>query len=137
MQAEWPTVFYEVTNYGLQLALHNGRHIRPRLEEIFEVGRGENQHLPCTIHSIEVIAFTRPGHLCPVLEVSMFLLWFLSEEVVGQANRELAVLVKFVHHSIVVRVVLETTACIDCASDAEAIQFSEEKSRRVELVFSR
>src|ERR1700760_455120 len=129
MQAEWPTVLYEMTNYGLQLALHNGRHIRPRLEEIFEVGRGENQHLPCTVHSIEVIAFTGPGHLCPVLEVSMFLLWFLSEEVVGQANRKLAVLVKFVHDPIIVRVVLKATAGINGTGDAEAIQFSEEKSR--------
>ena len=54
--------FREVMNHRLQLALHDWRHVRPRLKEVLEVGGRKKQHLACTVHAIEVTAIAKLGH---------------------------------------------------------------------------
>ena len=44
---------------------------------------------------------------------------------------------KFVDHGIIVRIVLEAAAGINRAGDAEAVQFSEEEPRGIELILPR
>src|SRR6266487_3214062 len=43
---------------------------------------------------------------------------------------------QFVHHAIVVGKILKSASCIDCAGDAETIEFAEEEPRRIELIFT-
>jgi len=60
---------------------------------------------------------------------------FLRKEVVGEANRQLAIAMQFVHHAIVVGIVLKSASSINGTRDAKAIQFPEEEPRRIKLVF--
>src|SRR6266699_4398766 len=43
---------------------------------------------------------------------------------------------QFVHHAIVVGKILKAASCVDCAGDAETIEFAEEEPRRIELIFT-
>src|SRR5260370_1341993 len=70
-----------------------------------------------------------------VLEVGQFVFRFLRKEVVGEANRQLAIAMQFVHHAIVVGIVLKSASSINGTRDAKAIQFPEEEPRRIKLVF--
>ena len=137
VQAERPTIFDEVTDDHLEFVLHHGRHLRARLKEVFEIGRREDEHLARTVHPVEVVARPGPRHLRPALEVCQLLLGLLGEQVVGEADGQLASLVKFVDDLVVVRVVLKTAAGVDDAGDAEAVEFAHELARRVHLVLAR
>src|SRR5258708_21500062 len=43
---------------------------------------------------------------------------------------------QFVHYAIVVGIILETTAGIDRAGDAEAVELTEEEPGRIKLIFT-
>src|SRR4029077_17051189 len=75
-------------------------------------------------------------HLGPALEVSQFLLRSLRKEVVGEANRQLAIAMQFVHYAIVVGIILKSASGIDRAGDAEAIELPEEEPGRIKLIFA-
>src|SRR5258708_7437082 len=106
VQPERPAVLDQVPDHRLQLTFHNWLHIRPRLEEIFEVGCRINEHLAGAVHAIKLIALSWSGDLRPVLKVSKLALWVLREEVVGKANREFAFAMQFVDDGIVVGIIL-------------------------------
>src|SRR6266478_3669127 len=74
--------------------------------------------------------------ICPALKVSKFLLRPLRKEVVCEANRQLAIAVQFVHHAIVVGIVLKSATGIDRAGDAEAVELTEEEPRGIKLIFA-
>ena len=134
VQAERPTIFHQVTDNRLEFVLHHGGHVRARLEEIFEIGRREDQHLARAVHPVEVVAFAGPRHPRPALEVRQLLLGLLGEQVIGDADGQLAPPVQFIDDPVVVRVVLKTAAGVDDAGDAEAVELAHEVARRVHLV---
>src|SRR5712692_8907629 len=111
-----------------QFIFHHRHHVRPGLEEILEISGREHKHLARAVHAVEVIALTGFRHLGPVLKVREFLLWFLREEVVGEANRKFPVPVEFTDHSVVVWIVLKTTPRINRAGKAKAVKFPEKKT---------
>src|SRR5207245_7394510 len=61
----------------------------------------------------------------------------LGEEVVGEADRELPLLLELVEDAVRVRIVLGAPAGVDGARDAEPIQLAHEMARRIELVLER
>ena len=67
-----------------------GGQVRPRLEEVLEVRRREDQHLAGPVHAVEVVAVAGRGHVDPAREVVELLLGLLREEVVGDADGQLA-----------------------------------------------
>ncbi len=137
VQAERPTIFDQVADDRLEFVFHHGRHLRPRLEEVFEIGGREDEHLARAVHPIEVVAFTRPRHPRPALEVRQLLPGLLREQVRGEADGQFAAPVQFFDDFVVVRIVLKTAARVDDAGDAEAVEFAHELARRVHLVRGR
>src|SRR5882762_971396 len=135
--AKRPTILHEMANHRFQLAFHNGEHVRARHKKIFEIRRGENQHLSCSVDAIEVVAVAGLCHFGPALKVSQFLLRPLRKEVVGEANRQLAIAVQFVHYAIVVGIVLKSASSVDRAGDAKAVELAEEEPGRIKLIFAR
>ena len=65
------------------------------------------------------------------------LLRLLREQVVGDADRELAVAVQLLDDLVVLGVVLETAAGVDHAGHAEPVQLAHEMPRRIHLVLGR
>src|SRR5215467_7194019 len=113
-------------NDGFQVAFHDGGHVRSRNKKVFEIGSREDQHFPGAIDSIEIIAGTMLCHFGPALEVGQFLRRSLGKEVVSEPKGKLSIAVKFVHDTVIVRVVLKSAAGIDYAGDAKTVQFAEE-----------
>ena len=70
-------------------------------------------------------------------EVVLLALRLLGEEVVGEADGELAVVGQLLDDRVVVRIVLEAAAGVDRAGDAEPVELAHEVARRVELVVER
>ena len=81
-----------------------------------------------------VITLVQGDTAGPVLEVAEFFLGLLGEQVVGDAHRQLFVLGQLLDHRVVIGVVLETTAGIDGAGQAQAIEFTHELAGRVDLI---
>ena len=73
----------------------------------------------------------------PVEEVVLLALWFLGEEVVGDAHGQLTFGGQLLDDGVVFRVVLEAAAGVDRASHAEPVQFAHEVPGRVHLIFER
>src|SRR5262249_45819113 len=92
---------------------------------------------PGAIDSIEIIAGTMLCHFGPALEVGQFLRWSLGKEVVSKPEGKLSIAVKFVHDTVIVRIVLNSTPGIDYAGDSKTIQFAEELPRRIKLILAR
>ncbi|MNP53496.1 hypothetical protein D3C76_1479760 [compost metagenome] len=115
VEAERPAMLHQMAHHALQLVLHAGSQIRARLEEVFEVGGGEDQHLARAVMAEEVGALARLEHVGPLLEVFQLVTRALGKEVVGDADRHLLFLVQLGDHLVVFRVVLETTAGINGA----------------------
>jgi len=88
------------------------------------------------IDTIEVVPIAGLCHFGPALEVSQFLLRPLGKEVVGEANRQLAIAVQFVHYAIVVGIVLKSASGVDRAGDAKAVELAEEEPGRIKLIFA-
>jgi hypothetical protein len=137
VQPERPAALDQVAHHGLQLALERRREIGPRLEEVLEVRRREDQHLARAVHPVEVIALARAHDPGPRPEIIELLPGPLREEVVGDAQRELTLRVQLLDDPVVVRVVLEPAAGVDHAGQPEPVELAHEVARRVDLVLVR
>ena len=137
VQAKRPAILHEMANHRLQFTFHHGQHVRARHEKVFEVRSGKHQHFSRAVDAIEVIPVAGLCHFGPVLKVGEFLLRLLRKEVVSESNRQLAIAVQFVHNAVVVGIVLKSATRIDGAGDAEAVEFTKEEPRGVDLVFAR
>ena len=126
VHAPGPAVLREQANDFLQFRFHVGGHFRARHLEVFVVGGGVNERLAGTIGAVGVIPLARFHQLGPVREILEFLLRPLREQVVGNADGQLAVTVELVDDLVVLRVVLEAAAGIDDASHPKAIEFAHE-----------
>ena len=113
------------------------REIRTRFEEIFKVRRREYEHFARAIAAEEIIALAGPGHFDPTSKILLFLFWFLREKIVGDAQRHLALAMQFIDDGVILRVILEATAGVNDAGQAEPVQFAHEMARGIQLVFRR
>ena len=121
----------------LQIALHAGRHVRPGLAEILEVGGGIDQHLARAIVAIAVIALARRHLLHPTGEIGQFFLGLLGEEIIADADGQLIVLMQLLDDLIIVGIILEAAARVDHAGDAQRIDVAHEVAGRIELIVLR
>src|SRR5262245_54831543 len=69
VEAKRPTVFDEVPNDRLEFSFHHWRHVRAWLEEVLEIRRRVDQHLPRAIDAEKVVARAGSGQPRPVLKV--------------------------------------------------------------------
>src|SRR5204863_939191 len=113
VQAERPPVCGEQGNDFLELAFERRGKIRTRLEEVLEVRRAEHQHFSRTVAAEEIVASPWTGHLDPAREVFLLLLGLLSEEIVSDAKRHLALAMQFFNDGVIFRVILKSAACIN------------------------
>ena len=134
VQAERPAVGGQQRDHVLKVRLKSRRQVGPGLEEVLEVRRAEHEHLPRPVEPEHVVALPRLRHADPAREVLLFLLRLLREEIVGDAQGQLAALVQLVDDHVIVRVILEAAAGIDDARQAEPVQLAHELARRVVLV---
>src|ERR1700722_17621686 len=125
-----------MANHSFQFAFHYGEHGRARHEKVFEVRSGKNQHFSCSVHTIEVVPIAGLRHFGPVLKVGQFVFRILRKEVVGEAHRQLTVAMQFVHHAIVVGIILKSASGVDRAGDSETVEFTEEEPGRIKLIFA-
>ena len=137
VQAERPAVLRQQADHLGELLLHDRRQVGSRLEEVLEVGGGEDQHLAGAVHAVEVVALPRRGHLDPSGEVLQLPLGVLGEEVVGDAQGQLALSGQFLDDLVVVGVVLEAAAGVDGAGEPQPVQLAHELAGRVDLVLDR
>ena len=137
MQPPRPAVLRQNAHHVLELALHLRRHVGTRLAEILEVGRREDQHLAGAVVAEVVVALLVLRRLRPVEEIGLLALGLLREEIVGEPDRELAVVVQLLDDGVVVRIVLKAAAGVDRAGHAEAVELAHEMARRVDLILER
>ena len=105
--------------------------------EILEVGGREHQHLAGAVVPEVVVALLVFGRLGPVEEVVLLALGLLREQVVGEADGQLAFVGELLDDGVVLGIVLEAAAGIDRAGDAEPIEFAHEMARRIDLIVER
>ena len=137
MQAPRPAVLGQDAHDLLELGFHLWRHVGPRLAEILEVGGREHQHLAGAVVAEIVAALLVLRRLGPVEEVGFLALRLLREQIVGQPDRQLAVVGELLDDGIILRIVLKAAAGIDRAGDAEPVQFAHEMACGVDLVVER
>jgi hypothetical protein len=137
VQTERPAIRCESHHHPFQLVLQRCCEVGPRLKEVLEVGRGEDEHFARAIHAKEGIAIAGLGHLHPAGEVLLLLLRLLGEEIVGDADGEFSAIMKLTDDLVVLRIVLETTTGIDATRHAEAVQLAHEMAARIELMLRR
>ena len=137
VQPPGPAILREDADHRLELALHLGRHVRPRLPEVLEVGGGEDQHLAGAVVPEIVVALLILGRLGPVQEIVLLAFRLLREEVVGQADGELVLVGELANDRVVVGIVLKAAAGVDRAGHAEPVQLAHEVARRIDLVVER
>ena len=135
VDAERPAVDRQRARDIKKLLLHRACQFRPRLAEVFEVGGREHQHFTGAVVTQKVVAIAGLDQPGPLNEVFFLPLRPLREQVVGDANRELAGIGQLLDDLVVVGVVLETTAGIDHRCDTEPIELAHVQARRVDLVF--
>ena len=137
VQPPRPAVLRQDAHDLFELALHLRRHVGTRLAEILEVGRREDQHLAGAVVAEVVVALLVFRRLRPVEEILLLALRLLREEIVGEADRELAVVGQLLDDRVVLRIVLKAAAGVDRAGHAEAVELAHEMARRVELILER
>ena len=137
MHAPRPAVLHQDAHHLLELAFHLRRHVGPRLAEVLEVRGGEHQHLAGAVVAEVVVALLVGDRLRPVEEVFLLLSRLLGEQVVGQADRQLAGVGQLLDDLVVLGIVLEATARVDRAGDAQPVELAHEVARAVELVLRR
>jgi hypothetical protein len=99
----------------------------PWHKKVFEICAGKNQHFPCAVNAIEIIAVPVLCHFGPALKVSQFLFRFLREQVVSKPEGEFSISVQFVHNAVIVGIVLKTATRINDTGDSKTVQFAEEQ----------
>ena len=137
VQAPGPVIRGEDAHHLFELAFHFRRHVGPRLAEILEIGGGEDQHLAAAVVAEIIRALLVFRGLRPVEEIVLLALGFLREQVVGDADGELAFGGELFDDRIVFRVVLEAAAGVDRAGHPEPVQLPHEMPRRVDLIVER
>ncbi|MNI22980.1 hypothetical protein D3C73_765470 [compost metagenome] len=137
MHAPGPALLNQLAHHRLQVVLHADGQVRARLVEVFEVSGGIDQHLARSVVAIIVVALAGMDLCAPGLEVRQLFLRFLGEEVVGQPDRELTVLVQLLDDLVVVGIVLEAAARVDDAGYAQPVQLAHEVAGRVQLILFR
>lgn len=73
----------------------------------------------------------------PQLEVFQLLLRPLGEQVIGDADGQLLFLVQLGDHLIILRIVLEATAGVDGAGEAQTVQLAHKLAGGINLLFQR
>jgi len=73
---EKAAILYQVPDHSFQLAFITGSKSGAGQGSL-EIRGGKNQHFPCAINAIEIIAVPGLGHFGPALEIAQFLLRFL------------------------------------------------------------
>ena len=137
VQSPRPTIRGENPHHVLELALHLWRHVRTRLAKILEVGGRKDEHLAGAVVTEIVVPLLVGRGPHPVEKIFLLALRLLREEVVGEADRELFVLVELSDDGVVVRIILEAAAGVDGAGDAEPVQLTHEVARGVHLILER
>ena len=137
VQAERPAVLHQMAHHALQFVFHTRREVRTRLEEVFKIGGGENQHLARAVVAEEVAALARRKHVGPFFKVFQLVARTLGKQVVGDADGHLLFLVQLGNHLVIFRVVLEAAACVDGAGQPQTVQLAHELARGVDLLLQR
>ena len=137
VQSPRPPIRGENPYHVLELALHLCRHVRARLAKILEVRGRKDEHLAGAVVTEIVVPLLVGRGLHPVEKIFLLALRLLREEVVGEADRELPVLVELSDDGVVVRIVLEAAAGVDGARHAEPIQLAHELTRGIQLILER
>src|SRR4030095_17239131 len=94
------------------------------VQQSLKVRDEKNEQLACAVAAEEVVALAWAGHLDPTGKVLLLLFWFLSEKIVGDAQRQLAAFVESLDDRVILRVILESATRLDAARKATAIQFT-------------
>lgn len=129
VQAERPAVFNQMAHHPLQLIFHPFRQIRTRLEEVFEIRRRENQHLPGAVGAVKIGALSRLEHIGPALKIFQLLLRPLGKQVIGDTYGHLLFGVQLFNNFIIFRVVLETAPGINSAGQPQTIKLAHKLPR--------
>ena len=137
VQPPGPIIRGKDAHHLFELALHFRRHVGAGLAEILEIGGGEDQHLAAAVVAEIIRALLVFRGLRPVEEIVLLALGFLREQVVGDADGELAFGGELFDDRVVFRVVLEAAAGVDRAGHAEPVQLAHEMPRRVDLIVER
>ena len=90
VQTKWPFVGGQQRDHPFEFAFEGCRQVRARLQEIFKVSGGKNQHFTRAIAAEKVITFAGSGHLDPAGEIFLLLFWLLREKIVRNAEGHLA-----------------------------------------------
>ncbi len=134
VQTPGPFVFGQQANHRIEVAFHRRWHFRAFDLEILEVGGAIDEHFAGAIVAVGVVALAR-GHLGrPAFEVLELLFRLLGEQIIGDADGQLAFAVKIFDDLVVVGVILETAAGVDDAGHSQPVDLPHEMPGRVLLV---
>src|SRR4029077_10610441 len=95
------------------------------------------EHLAGAVVTEIVVPLLVGRGLRPVEKIFLLALRFLREEVVGEADRELPVLIEFSDDGVVFRIILDPAASVDGPRPPEPIQLAREMTRGIQLIFER
>ena len=137
VQAERPALLHQMTHHRLQFVFHGLRQVRARFKEVLEVRRREHQHFPGAVVPQEVIALVQFHTAGPVLEVGQFFLGLLRKQVVGNTDSQLLVFGQLLDDLVIVGIVLKTTAGINRAGEAQAVELAHKLAGGVHLILQR
>ena len=137
VQPPGPAPLGEQADHRFQIAFHLRRHVGAGDAEILEIGGRIDQHLARAVMAISIVAVPRLDLRRPGGEVLQLLLRLLREEIIGDAQCQLAILVQLVDDGIVIGIILRASARIDHAGDAQAVELAHEMLGAVQLVVRR
>src|SRR5205823_13236127 len=96
-----------------------------------------HQHFARAVAAEEIVTLARAGHLDPARKVFLLLLRLLSEEIVSDAQRHLALAMQFFNDGVIFRVILKSAARVNDAREAEPVEFAHEMASGIHLVLRR
>src|ERR1700744_5283632 len=123
VKPEWPEVLCKKFDDGLQFLLHNGSKIRAWLKKVFEIGGREDKHFAGAVVPEEVVPLSRLEHAAPTLEIRQLPPGFLGEKVVCDPDSQVTASMQLIDDLVVFGIVLESASRVDCACDAQPVQF--------------
>ncbi len=137
MDTKRPFIGGEQLDDPFQFALHGRYGRRTRLEEVLEVGGRPGEVLASAVHAqhIRSRAGLRQGN--PPLVVGIFLSRALCEQVVGDTDGQLIVVMQPLDDIVVVGKVLAAATGVDHRRDAKAVHLAHVVARRIDLVLHR
>src|ERR1700751_3386769 len=126
-----------MANNCLEFAFQHSVQVWSRLQKSFEISGKKDKHFAGAIETESTVTLVKRCAARPPLKVVQFMLWTLCEEVVGNSHRHLIAAMQFCDHAIVVRIILKSSACINCTGHAEAVHFAHEIPCRDKLILKR